>query len=134
MAVRKSILGILSGLTLAFVGLVSQPAAAEAAGECSMVLTEAQQARSTLESITAAMEQGMADRAAWVERLAEIDSELKELIVEKKTDLQRERAQLVEELRTLDKLHPVLSNQAEALRAIVDETERAYISCIEATL
>ena len=137
MAVRKSILGILSSITLGLVAFTAQPAAATEAGACTMALMEAQDARASLEAITTAMDQGVADRAAWLARIDAIDSELAGLVGEKNGQtetLKRERAELVEELRTLDKLHPVLANQAEALRSIVDEAERSYISCIEATL
>jgi hypothetical protein len=137
MALSKSILGILSGITIGLAALTAQPAAAAEAGECSMVLAQAQDARSSLDAITTAMEQGMADRAAWVQRAAEIDSELAGMVGEKNETterLVRERAEIVVELRVLDTLHPKLSNQADALQTIVDETERAYISCIEASI
>lgn len=137
MAVQKSILGITMGITMGLAALTGRPAAAAEAGQCSMVLTQADEARSSLEALTAALEQGTADRTAWIERTAEINSELAGLIGEKGPkveQLRRERAEIDEDLRTLDKLHPVLTSQAEALSAIVDETERAYIACIEATI
>jgi chromosome segregation ATPase len=137
MAIRKSILGIVSGITLGLAAFAAQPAAAAEVGECSMMLAQAQDARSSLDAIDAAMEQGSTDRAEWVQRIAEIDSELAARISEKNeaTDaLHRERAELVEEIRVLDLLHPKLSTQAEALRETVEQTERAYIACIEATI
>jgi uncharacterized protein (DUF3084 family) len=137
MAIHKSFLGILSGITIALATLTAQPAAAAEAGECSMVLAQAEDARSSLEALTTAMEQGVADRAAWVQRTDEINSELAGMIGEKneKTEqLVRERAEIAQELRVLDQLHPKLARQSEALRTIVDETERAYIACIEASI
>lgn len=137
MAIRKGILGTLGGITLGLAVFGAAPAAAAEIGECSMMLAEAQEARSSLEAIHEAMERGAADRAAWVQRTAEIDSELAAEIDEEGESieqLRRERAKLIEEIRVIDQLHPKLGSQAEALEAIVEQAERAYIACIETTI
>jgi chromosome segregation ATPase len=131
-------------ITLSVLALVASfaavlPASAAESARCADVLDEAALARAALEQMEEALAEAKADRAMLAERADALALEIAELRATAPTsakivELQAERREVLREIAGADSMIPDLQRQVEGLRAAVEQAERGYIACVEASL
>lgn len=128
-------IGALTFLGIAL-GVATPASAAQTEQACMDALLQIEDARSALDGLQAAVDNAKADRETLTSRVAELDAEIAYAIGDKKTiaKLRAERARVTGEIETIDTLLPPIEQQRDVLAAEVEQVERGYIACVEATL
>lgn len=123
-------------LTAGFFGTAPAQASTTEAARCDTMLVDLAEKQSVLEELQAAIVRGQAERDALAEEAATLAVEIAQATAAGRSakKLQHERASILEEIAGLGELATVVRAQAEALAADVDQTERAYIGCIDASI
>ena len=125
LAVATSVLGLTT-----FVG----QAQAATAAHCAVMLEDLQSARASLDGYDATIATIDAERQTLVSDLAVLDAKLVGTTGKAVLELRARRDALATDLTLLDDLRPDIVAQRDALQAEVEQSERGYIVCIEASI
>jgi hypothetical protein len=136
LGVRSMFARSLAVLVLGAVASFALPASADAAGSCDAMLIDLQDSQSALAALEQAIDKGEADRAALRGRARAIASAIAEAHAAGRdaSDLQAEHDAIVSDLSDLEANASIVATQLDALRTEVESAERAYITCVDASL
>ena len=105
-------------------------------GTCDSMLIDLEDAQSTLSTLEDAVQKGQADRAALRLRASAIASAIEKAHAAGRdvSELQAQHEAVLADLAALEETAAIVASQLEALRGEVEASERAYITCVDASL